>query len=131
MAPAQITHPVDVASVERNRLHVEYLLRAVAPDGDLDIGFLYGALHFAETVDDLAVDRQQQVAGLEQSGCGRARHQAVDAEHLAALSVVLLEALYPLVGESQLRALASDCTLNSASNEYSGRPVADIVDHLR
>ena len=102
MAPGPDQHPIDVAAVQRHRVHLQGLLGAVAPDRDIDRGLLHRPLHLAEAIDHFAVDGEQQIARLEQRRGGRPGHQPVDAEHLAALRVVLLESPHPLVGQSQL-----------------------------
>ncbi len=62
---------VDVGAWQLDRRHIEGLLTAPTPDGDLD-GLLVGgrALHFAKPRDDVAVDREHEIALLEHSRRG-------------------------------------------------------------
>src|SRR5512139_1934794 len=74
---------------------------AVAPDRDFHARFLHRALDLAEAVHHLTVDRQQQVPGLQQLRGRSAGDEAADPEHLAARRAVLLDAIYPLLVETE------------------------------
>ena len=94
-------------------------------------GLLHGALDLAEAIHHLAVDGEQQVAGLEQRRRGRTRHQPVDAEHLPALRVVLLEAPHPFVGQAQLARARQGLHVELRFEGIERPAIGDHADHFR
>ena len=95
-------HAIDIPPIERNGRQLHGLLGSIAPDRDADPRRLGGTLQFSEPIHDLAVDREQQIAGLEQMRRRRARHESINAEHLAARLIVLLEAPHPGIRQAEL-----------------------------
>ena len=93
--------PVDIPAVESHGVQVHRFLHTVTPHRHSDIGLLHGALDLSETVHDLAVDRQNQIAREDERGCGRPCDQAIDLQYLPSQLVMLFEAPDPVVGQAQ------------------------------
>jgi hypothetical protein len=95
-------HAIDVLATQRRRRHLDDLLAAIAQDRELDPRGLRRFFHFAESVQRDAVDRQQQIAFLQDlrrvGTCSHPGHR----EHLAMRGVALLEAGHPFGRQPEL-----------------------------
>src|SRR5579862_3802316 len=75
---------VELVSIQRPGTHLQRLLGVGAPDGHGDL-LLIGdrALDLTKSSDRLAIDRQQQVSGLQLALGIRATYESLDAQYLA------------------------------------------------
>src|SRR5690606_34659835 len=93
---------IELGAAERDGGHFDRLLLTIAQYHDLDGRLLHGALHFAESIHDLAVDRKNDIPGTQEPIRRRAAHEAGYAQHLPTVGAVLGDARYPLGRQPQL-----------------------------